>query len=516
MTGEERAIFVKGPVVIFKWRNSPGWPVEYVSPNAAEVFGHSAQAFLAGEVGYADLIDPADAARVAQEVADASKSMATSFVHEPYRVRHSDGGTRWLYDFTNILRDGEGAATHYLGYVIDISARVLAEEQKRALERQLLHAQKLESLGVLAGGVAHDFNNLLTGILGQASLARRRMDSLAFVRERVIEIEVLALRASELTRQLLAYSGRGHFLVEPTDVSAAVHDMAAVLRVVLSKKAELSLELAPDLPSISADRTQLSQVIMNLLTNASDALGERQGKIRVSTRFVRLDSASLASEFGGEDLPSGSYVELEVSDTGEGMDEVTQTRLFDPFFTTKLTGRGLGMSAVLGIVRGHRGAIRVRSKKGHGSTFTLVFPASFERVEARPPTIESAWHGEGTVLVVDDEEPIVRATSLILRSFGLSVLSAKDGAEGLAVYRAHRDQIRLVLLDLTMPVVGGLEALSRLREEDAALPVILTSGYSDESAPITQSDPATTFLPKPYTAEGLAAALQLSLSRKTS
>ena len=384
---DEREIFVAGPVVVFRWLNEAGWPVEYASPNAAGVFGYSAAEFTGGEVSYAALIAPEDGPRVAREVAAASESDVASFVHEPYRIRHRAGGIRWLYDFTNVVRDEAGRATHFLGYVIDITAHMQAEAEKRELERRFLQAQKLESLGLLAGGVAHDFNNLLAGILGHASLARRALaQGSAEVGAAVDQIETLAIRAGELTRQLLAYSGRGRLSVHPIDLGELVRDTARMLEVVVSNQATLRLEVASELPAVEVDPTQIRQIVMNLITNASDALGHREGTISIRVTPRELDRQRLAHEFGATERAAGRYVSLEVTDTGCGMDDSVIAKLFDPFFTTKASGRGLGMSAVLGTVRGHEGAIRVRSKPGEGSSFEIVLPASDKpvpRAEAR-------------------------------------------------------------------------------------------------------------------------------------
>ncbi|MBK9033795.1 MAG: PAS domain-containing protein, partial [Myxococcales bacterium] len=360
---DERDIFVQGPVVIFKWRNAAGWPVEYASANAIEVFGHSADDFISGRVSYGAVLHPDDAERVGREVADATATGAATFAHERYRVRHADGTIRWLYDFTRVLRDATGAATHYLGYVIDITARIAAEDEARELERQLQHAQKLESLGLLAGGVAHDFNNLLTGILGQASLARQRLAGVpGGFRDALDQIDALTRRAAALTRQLLAYAGKGRFVIEPTDLTEIVRELEGMLAVVVPKQTALHLDLAPGPAMVMADRAQLQQVVMNLLTNAAESLPEGVGTVTVRTAVERCDRARLAScatAVGGAELTPGTYVTLEVRDTGAGMDAATVERIFDPFFTTKGAGRGLGMSAVLGIVRAHQGCVRV-------------------------------------------------------------------------------------------------------------------------------------------------------------
>ncbi|GAB4201820.1 MAG: hypothetical protein OHK0013_14330 [Sandaracinaceae bacterium] len=500
---DERAIFVRGPVVVFKWRNAHGWPVEYVSANAFEVFGHTAEAFLRGDVAYAAVIHPDDLDRVAREAMEASESGSSSFAHEPYRIRHRDGSIRWLYDFTRVLRDERGAATHFLGYVIDVTARVEAEAQARELERRLLHAQKLESLGVLAGGVAHDFNNLLTGILGHASLARRQLrESGSPALEAIEQIELLARSAADLTRQLLAYSGRGSFVVRPVDVGEIAREFVTMLGVALPRNAVLELDLAPSLPAVEADRGQMEQVVLNLLTNAGESLEGAAGTVRVRTRVEVLGADRLTADPGQPERAPGRYVVLEVSDTGCGMPEEVQRRLYDPFFTTKGAGRGLGMSAVQGIVHGHGGFVRVRSAPGRGTTFEIFLPATSTPTERPPPTMPVVGRpARGTVLVIDDEHSIRSSLDRLLRHLGYRAILAADGAEGLAEFVAHRDEIVAVLLDLTMPAMSGFETLEALRARSSTVPILLTSGYGD--AATSGAAGATGFLPKPYGIEEL-------------
>jgi PAS domain S-box-containing protein len=480
---DERAIFARCPVVVFRWQNAPGWPVEYVSPNAPEVFGHSAEDFLSGRVPYASLIHEDDAARVASEVSEASASEAASFVHAPYRIRHRDGTVSWLHDVTRIVRGADGMPTHFFGYVVDVTSRMLAEEQARELERRLLHAQKLESLGVLAGGIAHDFNNLLTGILGQASLARRLGQVDGRTLESLEQIELLARRAAELTRQLLSYSGRGNVLVEPVDLGELVDETVSMLGLAVSRTTTLVVERAASLPAIDADRAQIQQIVMNLLTNAGEALEGRAGRV---TLRLRADD---------------DEVRLEVEDTGRGMTEEVRQKLFDPFFTTKGAGRGLGLSAVLGIVRAHGGRIEVRSTPDVGSTVGVTFPASPSRPRRRMDSLPPApAKRRGTVLVVDDERAIRRSVRAILEHAGHAVLEASDGQEGLTVFDQHRDTIVLVLLDLTMPGMSGPETFVALRER-SAVPIVLTSGFSARHDAIIER--ASAFLQKPYTADDL-------------
>jgi signal transduction histidine kinase/CheY-like chemotaxis protein len=369
----------------------------------------------------------------------------------------------------------------------EIAKREREQEERRRLEGQLQQAQKLESLGVLAGGIAHDFNNLLVGVLGNAGIALDGLPAESPLRPTVESIETAALRAAELTRQMLAYSGRGQFVVGPVDLSQLVEEMSGLLQSVISKKARVQLQCAPELPPVEADGTQLRQVVMNLITNASDALGDENGDIVVRTGVIRRSREDLAATWVDDNLPAGDYVFLEVGDTGSGMDAQTRARMFDPFFTTKFTGRGLGMAAVLGIVRGHRGAIDVQSTRGLGTRVTVYFPRAMVReAPVRPPDAAAVPAAEiarrATILVADDDPGVVSVMRRILESAGLGVVIARDGQEAVDIFVAHSARISAVLLDLTMPRASGEEALRQIHALRRDVPVILMSGYTEQDA----------------------------------
>ncbi|WBL36438.1 PAS domain S-box protein [Tepidiforma flava] len=397
------------------------------------------------------------------------------------RVTAADGQVRHLrvaaspFDF-----DGRPAT---LLSALDTTDLVRAEEERRRFDLQMQQTQKLESLGVLAGGIAHDFNNLLVAILGNAGLALMELPPESPARQTVLAIETAAQRAAELTRQMLAYSGKGKFVIERLNLSRVVEEMAHLLEVSVSKRAVLKYRFAPDLPAIEGDATQIRQVIMNLITNASDAIGERSGVISVSTGLLYADRAYLKTAYMDDDLPEGDYVYLEVADTGVGMDEETAARIFDPFFTTKFTGRGLGLAAVLGIVRSHRGAIKLYTEPGRGTTFKILFPAAGPAAAPAPaaPAAASAAGRGGTILVVDDDETVRTVTRRMLEQAGYTVLLAADGSEALRCYR-ERPGIDLVLLDMTMPHMDGEETFRELRRIDPRVRVLLTSGYNEQDA----------------------------------
>ena len=396
----------------------------------------------------------------------------------------------------------------------DITARKEAEEKQRQLEAQVRHVQKLESLGVLAGGIAHDFNNLLAGILGNAGLALRDLPDQSQAADRVKQLQSAAVRASELTGQMLAYSGKGTFLVEALDLSRVSLEMASLLSASVNKKAELVLDLDDHLPAMEGDATQIRQVVMNLLTNASDALEDGPGTIRVRTGRQTLERGYLSLTYLDEDLPSGEYVFLEVSDTGCGMERETVAKIFDPFFTTKFTGRGLGLATVLGIIRSHRGAIRVYSEPGHGTRVRVLFPATTRVVElpVGPAADGTPWNGHGIVLVVDDEPTVREVAAAILMEAGFDVLQAVDGADGLRLFESQADQIRAVLLDLTMPQISGEQVCAEIAKLRPEAKVVLSSGYSEQDAMRRiDGDSVAGFVQKPYGPRELIQAIRAAL-----
>ncbi len=405
--------------------------------------------------------------------------------------------------------------------ISDVTERKHAELERHRLEAKIQEAQKLESLGVLAGGIAHDFNNLLTGILGFASLAQMQVPTESPAQEGLQHVVHAAQRAAELVRQMLAYAGKGRSAVAPVDLSRLANEMLDLLQASLSKKAELRLDLPTGLPVIEADAAQVRQVFMNLLTNAAEALGDHEGAITVRTGAIEADQTYLAKTSLQDNPPEGTYVFVEVADTGCGMTEDTALRIFEPFFTTKFTGRGLGLASVLGIVRAHHGAIVLQSQPAHGTTFRVLFPAtqrtSVPIMPARFPSIPlSAGHRQetATVLVADDEEPVRAVAQAVLARSGFTVLTASDGWEALEVFRAHRDTIDAVLLDLTMPRLGGEEVLRDIRRERADLPVILSSGYDEQDALARFTGAGLAgFIQKPYGPDDLLAKVRQALDR---
>jgi two-component system cell cycle sensor histidine kinase/response regulator CckA len=424
------------------------------------------------------------------------------------------GDSKWFETLKTPIRDVRGLVIGTVGLARDITDRKRAEEQRQVLERRMQEMQKLESLGVLAGGIAHDFNNLLVSVLTNAELALRALSGKAHdleAAERVTDIRNAALHAAELTNQMLAYSGRGHFDVRPVSLTELVLDMTQLLGASLSKKARVKYELMPELPAVQGDIAQLRQLIMNLITNASDALGDRAGVIQVRTGTEQV-RATLADLYGPIPLAPATYAFLEVADDGCGMTEETRARLFEPFFTTKFTGRGLGLSAAQGIVRGHGGGIVLRTGVGRGTTIKVLLPCTEKPTRSAPPPPpepSSSWTGTGIVLMIDDDPRVRAVTELLLRDLGFDVLAAASGRDAIRQFELHADEIRLVLLDATMPDLSGDQVLEELRRRRADLEVLVCSGYSeDEMQQRFSSRDMASFLQKPYTRNALETRLK--------
>ena len=381
-------------------------------------------------------------------------------------------------------------------------ARDITEQRRTAEVMQ--QAQKLESLGVLAGGIAHDFNNLLVGILGGASLALDQLDADSPARAVIQQVVAAGERAAALTRQMLAYSGRDRFVLSRIDLTAYVRETIPLIQAAVPRTVELRLDLAEDLPAIEAGTTQVQQVLMNLVINGAEAIPEgRPGTVTIATGPWQVDEQYIRAETSAAtgELKPGPYVLLEVRDTGSGMDEATMARIFEPFFTTKFTGRGLGLAAVLGIVRGHSGSIQVSSTPGHGTVFRVLFPAlPAELAQQLPqqPEIRDVAD-RATVLVIDDEPIVRRMAQQALEHYGYSVLLAEDGERGLELFRSNADRIQCLVLDMTMPVMSGEETLLRVKSLRADVPVILSSGFSEtEAVGRFEGRGLAGFIQKPY------------------
>ena len=401
---------------------------------------------------------------------------------EAYRVRTKEGSYRWFRGRGQSYQRSDGQ-TRLVSVAHDITDELREQAERRNLEEQMVSTQKLESLGVMAGGIAHDFNNLLTPILGEASLGLDEVPLDSPVRKRLLKIRRAAERAAALTNQMLSYAGKGPLQLERIDLSHLVEEMGRLFESAVSGRTVLKFELASGLPPMEADSAQVSQVVVNLISNASEALPDGEGKITVRTGLVDLSEAPDRAIFS-EKFVKGRHVYIEVADSGCGMDAETTAKIFDPFFTTKFTGRGLGLAAVAGIVRGHRGAVEIYSEPEVGTSFRVLFPAT-EGSVVEPASNDkraTTWRASDTVLIVDDDEGVRELAFDILSRVGLHIITAADGREAVDVFARNADEIRLVLLDRTMPTMGGFEAFQKIRKIRPDAQVVLVSGYSEERA----------------------------------
>lgn len=445
-----------------------------------------------------DLVVPEDAAALGQWLeATTREGRCEVDVHAMVR------GSKRRIHLTGIrLEQHPRESPRLVGSARDVTEREREAEELREMERQMLHSQKLESLGVLAGGVAHDFNNLLVPIVAHVDLALSTAGVPPALRDSLETIGKAARSAADLAQHMLAYSGQGKFHVRPIQLTRLVEELAKLFEVAVSKSVRLERRLDDELPLIVADESQMRQVLMNLVTNASEAIGDRPGRILLRTGSMQHDGSVLDGLV--EELAAGGYVFAEVSDTGSGMTLATLARIFDPFFSTKFTGRGLGLAAVLGIVRTHGGGIVVRSTPGEGSVFRAIFPIASDQadlgVEEVPGLFEDTRTLDARVLVVGDQEIVRRTARTILERRGLGVVEAINGKEALERIRGGESPFDLVLMDVTMPVMGGVEASLAIHAEYPDLPVILMSGF-DEASVSTQSItelPFISLLKKPF------------------
>lgn len=418
---------------------------------------------------------------------------------------------------TYAIHNEQGDAHTALALAVDMSDNRKTEDDQRRLLGHIQHAEKLAGLENLAGGVAHDFNNMLVGVIGNADLALMDLSPLSPARTSVEHIKTAAVKASELTRQLLAYAGKGHFVIELVNLNKLVKGISQLLRASVSKKIVLDYEFAEDLPPVEVDTSQIRQLLVSLITNASGAMTGESGRIAITTSERTASSDELVSIYLDDDLPEGNYVCLEVSDTGPGMDELTVEHIFDPFFTTKETGRGIGLAAVLGIVRGHKGAVNVDSEPGKGSTFRVLFPASDKELRTEEEITGKRGPDSGevseTVLIVDDEETVRRVGSTMLSRHGYTVLTASDGRKGVDIFRENADQIDVVLLNMTMPELNGPETYEIMRKIDPEVKVILCTGFEEEDTKKSFANHGLAgFIQKPFEMDLLLSKLEEVLS----
>lgn len=411
----------------------------------------------------------------------------------------------WMF-MLEIKRNDENHPESLQGVIVDVTQRIIEQQRRYAMDSKARESQRLESLGVLAGAIAHDFNNLLHVIMLNADLARHNLNPDSKSATSIERLMLTVDRAAELCSELLAYSGRGQFTIEPFELEQLVSEMRSLLEISTPKGVEITCSSDDTHPVVEGDVTQIRQVVMNLITNAGEAIGNSPGSINVSVGTRECDADCLGQTGFVEEIRPGTYACITVEDTGQGMDAATTHRIFDPFFSTKETGHGLGLSAVLGIIRGHDGAISVRSERDAGTVVTILLPLSSNQ-ETTPQTTEAAHTTEptrGLILFADDETEIRHLARTVLEDSGYSLIEASDGQQAVDRFTKYHDQLQLVILDLMMPNKTGLEAYFEITELDPSVPVVFSSGFNENEA-LQQLPPKTRsgFLKKPYLADDL-------------
>jgi len=507
---EAYSIINKSPAVVFLWKNSEGWPVEFVSYNVKELFGYTTEEFTSGKVSYAMTVHPDDLARVAQEVTKYSeKEGIEDFVHEPYRIFTKDGETKWLDDMTFIRRNEKGDITHYQGIVLDISERVKAVDEKESLQSKLQLSQKMESISTLAGGIAHDFNNILTTIFGNVSMAKTRVSPDDEMFDLLSEAETASIRAQTLTRQLLTFAKGGAPVKETASIKDILKESSSF--VLRGSKSDCKFSIAENLWPAEVDVGQISQVINNIVINANQAM-PKGGIIQVAADNLIIE--------GGHDLLQvnpGRYIRISIKDQGVGIAEDHLLNIFDPYFTTKQEGSGLGLATTYSIIKKHDGHITVESQLGVGTTFHIFLPASDKIIPEKEKV--NLIKGHGRILVMDDEAPLRKMVGRMLKNLGYESEFAKNGAEAIRMVKEAKEAEKpydAVILDLTIPGgMGGKEAINKLLEIDPEIKAIVSSGYSDD--PVLANFQEYGFkgmMPKPFESMSLSKVLHEVLQGK--
>ncbi len=455
--------------------------VLYISPAFDEIWGmNSTEALKEGNPFLPQFPEEREIFQGSQ--LDKKEFKLTKSKYE-FRIIRPDGDIRWIRARTFPILKG-GKKSMISGIAEDVTDQKNSEIKQKTLEERANRNQRLESLGVLAGGVAHDFNNLLQIVRGYLELSLFSSGENEILQDNLKKAINATDRASDLTKQMLAYSGQGKYVVKPLNLSEKVQEMIDLVQATLSKKIELKTDLPLEAPTIMADQTQVQQIVMNLVTNAAEAIGKESGRIEICTGIIEINQEFLDSAIAADEASPGKHVFVEVNDNGCGMDEETKSRIFEPFFSTKFAGRGLGLSAVLGIVRSHQGAVQIESELGVGTRIRIMFPVKEEQeleLEDTDLTIVQPLEKQtGNILIVDDEDEVLNVMSRILTNAGYTVFQAKNGEQALELFKKYQEKIDVVLLDYVMPVIDGREVLIEMKKHDESIPVLILSGLTRE------------------------------------
>lgn len=474
----------------------------YYSPQWKRILGYDEMD--ASMETWMNLIHPEDKDQVLSAVHEHWERKDKYFASE-HRLRSSTGEYKWVFSRGCAQWDDKGSVIRMAGSITDIT-------QRRLLEVQLRQAQQMESIGRLAAGVAHDFNNLLTAILGHTTYIRLRTPPDSQLQPSLISIQKASNQAAELCQQMLAFAGQGRYAAETLDLNSILLETTDLVQVSFSKKITVDVKLFHKSLMAEVDLAQFRQVLLNMLLNAAEAIGEKQGIIAVRTSTVQMTPDFLSDAVLVPKFSEGQFVQIEIADTGCGMSKETLEHIFEPFFTTKLTGRGLGLSAALGIIKAHNGGLKVTSQAGQGTSFRILLPQADLPDRASSSVVDdeiAQWKGSGTVLLVDDDPEVRGLTEILLKELGFNVVMAGDGAEGIQMFLTHANEIVAVILDLTMPQLNGDEVFEQIHAVYPETKVLLASGYSEQEVARKFSRTGLAgFLQKPFTFEQLARKLK--------
>ncbi len=430
--------------------------------------------------GWLDIIHPDDRDSMSHYLKEEVIANRKPFSREYRIIRKNDGKTRWVSGLGEAGFDNNGRILSLIGTIQDITSYKRMEKERLDLEKNLAHSQRLESLGVLAGGIAHDFNNILSVIIGYCSLVKLKPQT---AENHISKIEKAAESAAVLCRQMLAYAGKTQMVQSSINMTALLNEMVNMLKATIRQNTAISFDSSQEIPFIRGDDSQLRQIVMNLIINASEAIGDAQGEIRISLTKAAIDERRADKDHLDNAIQPGSYVCLEVADNGCGMNDETRQRMFEPFYTTKFTGRGLGMSATLGIITAHNGALQLFSQPGQGTTIRVYLPVEILKSTGdafQQPVASLPWKGKGTILLVEDDGQVMLIAKAMLSELGFTVIEASNGREALELYQQNTGDITLVVTDLGMPVMDGYELFRELKKLNPGLPVIITTGFGDD------------------------------------
>ncbi|MDX8395860.1 MAG: PAS domain S-box protein [Mariprofundaceae bacterium] len=471
--------------------------VAFTNPYACHTLGYTMDEMIG--MSLLDVVHPDDLETSKKRMADV---LINQSIHDSYQLRYLDKKGNGIYAEASaipIIYHGKPAV---LAIALNINKRIQAENEKDAIRKELEHTQRLDSLGILAGGIAHDFNNLLAAIMGNAELVRTTLPDNEKIVGHIDRIERCSMRAADLCKQMLAYAGKGKMQTGPVNLSDLVSESGELLSAAIDKKTQLKYNLTKDLPCVHADQTQMQQIIMNLITNADESLNKQGGQIHISTGITTQVQDEGLEMAVSTLMTTKDYVFIEVEDNGCGMDAVTKEKMFDPFFTTKFTGRGLGLSATLGIIKSQNGAIQISSRPEKGTRIRVLLPQMEPASSFSPSnTVEQQLTdtGTGTILIVEDEEVVREFASIMLKQMGFKTLTAEDGQQAVEVFKQHQQEINLTLMDITMPIMNGTEAFQAIRAIKTDAKVLLTSGYNEiQVEDLITNNSAVGFIQKPY------------------